>query len=50
MKTNSIFGAMTSNEAILQGLVKNELFLFFHLYMKAKDVVLFLSWWKIHKT
>jgi hypothetical protein len=28
---NSIFGAMTSNEAILQRLVKNELFLFLHL-------------------
>ncbi len=28
---NSIFGAMTSNEAILQGLVKNELPLFLHL-------------------
>jgi hypothetical protein len=28
---NSIFGAMTSNEAILQGLLTNELFVFLYL-------------------
>jgi hypothetical protein len=39
---NSIFGAMTSNEVILQRLVKNELFLLCHLLVKLKDIVLFL--------
>jgi hypothetical protein len=39
---NSIFGAMTSNEVILQRLVKNELFLLCHLLLKLKDIVLFL--------
>jgi len=39
---NSIFGAMTSNEVILQRLVKNEFFLVCHLLVKLKDIVLFL--------
>jgi len=39
---NFIFGAMTSNEVILQKLVKNELFLLCHLLVKLKDIVLFL--------
>ncbi len=39
---NSIFGAMTSNEVILQILVKNELFLLCHLLVKLEDIVLFL--------
>jgi hypothetical protein len=39
---NSIFGAMTSHEVILQRLVKNGLFLLCHRLVKLKDIVLFL--------
>ncbi len=31
------FGVMTSNEATLYGLLKNGLFLFWHLHVKPKD-------------
>jgi hypothetical protein len=35
-----VFGVMTSNEAILYGLLKNGLFLFRHLHVKPKDCLL----------
>ncbi len=39
----SIFGAMTSNEVTLQGLLKNELFSFHHLHVKPKDCLLSIT-------
>ncbi len=36
----SIFWAMTSNEATLRGLLKNEKFSFHHLHVKPKDCLL----------
>jgi hypothetical protein len=39
----SIFGAMNSNEATLQGLLKNELFSFHHLHVKPKDCLLSIT-------
>jgi hypothetical protein len=45
----SIFGAMTSNEATLQGLLRNELSLIYHLLVKPKDIILPLIWWEIHE-
>jgi hypothetical protein len=46
---DSIFGPMTSNESILQGLLKNELSLFYHLHVKPKHYLLPLNWWKSHE-
>jgi hypothetical protein len=46
---NSIFGLVTSNETILQGLLKNELSLFCHLHVKPKHCLLPLTWWKSHE-
>jgi hypothetical protein len=43
---DSIFGPMTSNETILEGLVKNELYLFCHLHLKFEHYLLPLNWWK----
>ncbi len=40
----SIFGAVTSSEVILQGLLMNELSLFCRLLMKLKNVIMFLTW------
>jgi hypothetical protein len=45
----SIFGAVTSSEATLQGLLMNELSLFCHLSMKLEDVILLLTWWNTHE-
>ncbi len=45
---DSIFGLVTSNETILQGLLKNELSLFHHLHVKPKHC-LPLTWWKSHE-
>jgi ABC-type uncharacterized transport system YnjBCD ATPase subunit len=45
----SIFGAMTSNEATLQGLLRNELSLIRYLLVKPKDIILPLIWWKTHE-
>jgi hypothetical protein len=45
---DSIFGAMTSNEVTLHGLLLNELNLFRHLHVKPKDFIMPLTWWKIH--
>jgi hypothetical protein len=45
----SIFGAMTSNEVTLKGLLRNELSLFRHLLVKLKEIVLPLIWWKTHE-
>jgi hypothetical protein len=39
---------MTSKEATLQGLMKNES-LFYHLSIKLENVVLPLNWWKAHE-
>jgi len=39
----SVFGAMTSNEATLQGLLKNEMFSFHHLHVKPKDCLLSIT-------
>jgi hypothetical protein len=41
---DSIFGTMTSNAAILHGLLKNELGLFCHSHVKLEDFVLPLNW------
>ncbi len=46
---DSIFGALTSNEVTLHGLLINELNLFCHLHVKLKDSMLLLNWWKIHE-
>jgi len=46
---DSIFGPMTSNETILQGLLKSELFLFHHLHVKPEHYLLPLNWWKSHE-
>ncbi len=46
---DSIFGLVTSNEAILQRLLKNELSLFYHLHVKPKHCLLPLTWWKSHE-
>ncbi len=46
---DSIFGLMTSNEAILQWLLKNELSLFRRLHVKPKHCLLPLTWWKSHE-
>jgi hypothetical protein len=43
------YGLATSNEATLQGLLKNELSLFCHLHMKPKHYILPLTWWKSHE-
>ncbi len=40
---------MISNEAILQGLLKNELFLFHHLHTKHEHYILPLTLWKSHE-
>jgi hypothetical protein len=42
----SIFGVVTSREVTLQGLLKNELSLFWHLHVKFEDFMLPLIWWK----
>ncbi len=47
---NSIFGAVTSNEVTLHGLLRNKLNLFCHLHVKLEDSMLPLTWWKIHET
>jgi hypothetical protein len=43
------YGLVTSNEATLQGLLENELFLFHHLHMKLEHCILPLTWWKSHE-
>jgi hypothetical protein len=43
---DSIFSPVTSNEAILQGLLKNELSLFCQLHVKLEHYLLPLIWWK----
>ncbi len=45
----SIFGVVTSNEVTLKGLLRNELFLFRHLLVKLKGIILPLTWWKTHE-
>jgi uncharacterized integral membrane protein len=45
----SIFGVVTSREVTLQGLLKNELFLFWHLHVKLEDFMLPLIWLKSHE-
>jgi len=46
----SILGAVTSNEATLQRLLRNELSLIYHLLVKPKDIILASIWWKTHET
>jgi len=46
---DSIDGLLTSNEAILQGLLQNELSLFHHLHVKPEHYLLPLTWWKSHE-
>jgi hypothetical protein len=45
----SIFGAMTSNEATLCGLLKNELSLFHRLHVKFENYLLPLIGWNSHE-
>jgi hypothetical protein len=45
----SIFGVVTSREVTLQGLLKNELSLFWHLHVKLEDFMLALIWSKSHE-
>jgi hypothetical protein len=46
---DSIFGAVTSNEVTLHGLLRNELNLFRHLHVKLEDSMMPLTWWNIHE-
>jgi hypothetical protein len=46
---DSIFGPVTLNKNTLQRLLKNELYLFFHLHVKPKHCLLPLTWWKSHE-
>jgi hypothetical protein len=45
----SIFGAMTPNEATLRGLLKNELSLFHFLHVKLENYLLPLTRWNSHE-
>ncbi len=49
VNADSIFGLMTSNKTILQGLLKNELSLFYHLHVKPEHYLLPLTWCKSHE-
>jgi hypothetical protein len=40
-----IFGVVVSNEATFHGLLKNELGLFCHIFMKLENYLLPLTWW-----
>jgi hypothetical protein len=45
---DSNFSLVTSNEATLQGLLKNELSSFRQLHVKLEHYLLPLTWWKSH--